>query len=371
MNNPFRYGRVVQDDAFCPRPEPLKRIAGFVRSAQNASIQGERRMGKTSLALAAARSVKGCRILYADLLGIRTAGDFCKRVAAAAGRLDKGDSFLRKTLRLLSRLRPSLKLDPATGETVLSVDVRALDPAESVDAVFDMIAEHARSTKLCVVLDEFQDVLDVEDADALVAQMRSRIQFLTDACFLFLGSVRNRMYDLFASPESPFFKSALLFEVGPIPDDEFVPFLRKKFAAGRRKAEDAFLLRVLDCARRTSGDVQQLCHALWESTEPGDGLDDAALGRALRSIYAQEGEFYARQLRLLTAFQERVLSAVAAVGEVETLTSAFMESAGSANRSSVKKALARLVELEILFLHDGRHRFVNPFFRLWLLSRDA
>ncbi len=371
MNNPFRYGRVVQDDAFCPRPEPLKRIAGFVRAAQNASIQGERRMGKTSLALAAARSVKGCRILYADLLGIRTAGDFCKRVAAAAGRLEQGDSFLRRTLRLLARLRPSLKVDPSTGDTVVSVDVRALDPADSVDAVFDMIAEHARSMKLCVVLDEFQDVLDVEGADALVAQMRGRIQFLTDACFLFLGSVRNRMYDLFASPESPFFKSALLFEVGPIPDEEFIPFLRRKFEAGGRRADDAFLRSVLDRAQRTSGDVQQLCHALWDSTGPGDALDEAAMGRALQSVYAQEGAFYASQLRLLTAFQERVLSAVAAAGEVETLSSSFMEAAGSANRSSVKKALARLVEIEALFLREGRYRFVNPFFRLWLLSRNA
>lgn len=371
MNNPFRYGRIVSDDAFCPRPEPLRRIAGFVRSAQNASIQGERRMGKTSLALAAARSVKGCRVLYADLLGIRSAEDFCKRIAAAAGRLEKGDSFLRRTLRLLSRLRPSVKLDPATGDPVVAVDVRALDPADSVDAVFDMIAGHARTMKLCVVLDEFQDVLDAADADALVAQMRGRIQFLTDVCFLFLGSVRNRMYDLFASPSGPFFKSALLFEVGAIPDAEFVPFLREKFASGRRRADDAFLGSVLDCACRTSGDVQQLCHALWDVSEPGDSLDGAAIRRALETIYAQEGAFYARQLRLLTAFQEKVLVAVAAAGGVETLTSAFMDAAGSSNRSSVKKALSRLVELEILFLHDGRHRFVNPFFRLWLLSREG
>ena len=132
MNNPFRYGRVVQDDAFCPRPEPLKRIAGFVRAAQNASIQGERRMGKTSLALAAARSVKGCRILYADLLGIRTAGDFCKRVAAAAGRLEQGDSFLRRTLRLLARLRPSLRsIRPPGIPSSPSTSARSIRPIRS------------------------------------------------------------------------------------------------------------------------------------------------------------------------------------------------------------------------------------------------
>ncbi len=371
MNNPFRYGRVVSDDAFCPRPALRKRIAGFIRSAQNASIQGERRVGKTSLVLAAARSEKNCLTLYVDLLGIRTAGDFCKRVAAAAGRLGRGDSFLRKTLRLLSRLRPTIKLDPSSGDPVVSIDVRALDPADSIDAVFDMVAEHARDGRMCVVLDEFQDVLDIEGADALVAQMRGRIQFLLDTCFLFLGSVRNRMYDLFASPKSPFFKSALLLEVGTIPDAEFVPFLRRKFEAGGRTARDELLEAVLAITDRNPGDSQQLCHALWESSEPGETLDETSLARALAFVYAQEGAFYARQLKQLTAFQERVLCAVASEGAVRLLTSAFMEATGGSNRTSVKKALARLADLEILFLHDGEYRFVNPFFRRWLLARDA
>ena len=178
-------------------------------------------------------------------------------------------------------------------------------------------------------------------------------------------------YDLFASPKSPFFKSALLLEVGTIPDAEFVPFLRRKFEAGGRTVRDELLGDVLTITDRNPGDSQQLCHALWESSEPGETLDGASLARALAFIYAQEGAFYARQLKQLTAFQERVLCAVASDGAVRLLTSAFMEATGGSNRTSVKKALARLADLEILFLHDGEYRFVNPFFRRWLLARDA
>ena len=370
MNNPFRYGRIVEKDSFCPRPELQSRLEGFIRSSQNVSIQGERRMGKTSLALAATRGVKKCRVLHADLMGIRTAGDFCRRLLAAAVRLDAGDSFLRKTFRAVSGLRPTLKIDAMTGEPVVSIDAHAADPADSVDAVFDMIAGHAKSMKLCVILDEFQDVLDIEGAATLVAQMRGRIQLMAEPCFLFLGSVRNRMYDLFTSPGSPFFKAALLFEVGPIPDDGFTAFLRRKFEAGGRKVSDEALDAVLLCAERTPGDVQQLCHALWETTDQGSKVGADAIPRALRFIFEQEGAFYVRQVKLLTGFQERVLAATAAAGSVEGMSSAFMESIGSSSRTAAKKALSRLAELDILFLRDGEYRFVNPFFRRWMLCRE-
>lgn len=368
MNNPFRYGRVVNGDSFCPRPDLQRRIEQFILSAQNASIQGERRMGKTSLVLAAAKNVPNCRVLHADLLGIRTAGDFCKRILAAAARLDAGDSFIRKTFRMLSCLRPTMKIDSMTGEPVVSIDAHAADPADSVDAVFDMIAEHSRSMQLCVILDEFQDILDIDGAETLVAQMRGRIQLMDSPCFLFLGSVRNRMYELFTSPKSPFFKSALLLEVGLIPDDVFSAFVRHRFETGGRRISDHALEAVLTCAGRTPGDVQQLCHALWETTEDGREIDCESLPEALRYIFAQEGAFYVSQVKQLTPFQDKVLAASAMAGRVGILSSSFMEATGSANRTAVKRALTRLQELDILSRSESEYRFVNPFFRRWILA---
>ena len=76
-----------------------------------------------------------------------------------------------------------------------------------------MIASHSAAKRFCVVFDEFQDVLDMPEADAILASLRSKIQFLPDTPFVFLGSVRNRMRDIFDSPRSPFFKSAISFGV--------------------------------------------------------------------------------------------------------------------------------------------------------------
>ena len=47
--NPFKYGQVVSAEDFCPRPQLIKEIMSFIKSGQNLCVQGERRVGKTSL----------------------------------------------------------------------------------------------------------------------------------------------------------------------------------------------------------------------------------------------------------------------------------------------------------------------------------
>ena len=68
MKMPFRYGCVVDGEYFCPRPELERQLRNYAESGQNLVIQGERRMGKTSLVKKAISGMKGERLLYIDRL---------------------------------------------------------------------------------------------------------------------------------------------------------------------------------------------------------------------------------------------------------------------------------------------------------------
>jgi predicted AAA+ superfamily ATPase len=59
-------------------------MTGFIKSGQNVVLQGERRMGKTSLLYETVRQLKRYRMLYVDLLEIKTADDLCKRMIKAS-----------------------------------------------------------------------------------------------------------------------------------------------------------------------------------------------------------------------------------------------------------------------------------------------
>ena len=121
--NPFRYGCVVEDSFYCPRPSLEKQLAGFIRSGQNVVVHGERRMGKTSLINAVVRGMRGWRMLYVDLLHVQTVGDICRRIVSAVRNMERKASLFEKALKLLPRLRPMMKIDPSTGEFGFGLEI--------------------------------------------------------------------------------------------------------------------------------------------------------------------------------------------------------------------------------------------------------
>ena len=78
--NPFKYGVVVSGKDFCGRKLLLKQICDHIISSQRLVILGERRIGKTSAVCEAVNQCKNVRMLYVDLLGIKSVDGMCHRI---------------------------------------------------------------------------------------------------------------------------------------------------------------------------------------------------------------------------------------------------------------------------------------------------
>ena len=52
------------------------------------------------------------------------------------------------------------------------------------------------------------------------------------------------------------------------------------------------------------------------------------------------------------------------------LSTAFIQGVGITGPTSIKKALNRLVQLKVVYRHEGEYKFVNPFFKTWLLWKN-
>ena len=370
MENPFRYGSAVNGDFFCPRPELERQLKGYAKAGQNLVVYGERRMGKTSLVRKVIGGLPGARLLYIDLYYIRSLSDFCKRVMIGIADVKDKAPFLRRAMELVVRLRPTLGIDAKDGTPVISIDERLSDEPESLRIAMGAIEKLAKENGLCVVFDEFQDVLKLEDDPwGVLAQMRSTIQFQTDTPYFYLGSVRNEMLKIFSDPDSPFFKSALPLEVGPIDRVDFAEFLRRRFAAGNRKASLEFIAKVIDFADGVSGDVQELCDALWERSDRGATLDESALPAAMSCVFSREGGAFETALARMTPRQMRVLRVLAERPTAKVFSSDFMEASRMTNPGAMKKTIDRFVSDRLIFQKGDAYRFFNPFFREWIREK--
>ena len=369
MTNPFKYGCVVDGEYYCARSGLARQLKSFVESGQNVVIQGERRMGKTSLVRETVGRMRGWKLLYVDLLYIRTVSDLCRRIAQAVSEMDSDRGFLEKTARFISRLRPTLSFDGQTGGPVLSVDAAACREPDSVEVLLNMIASHARARKVCVVFDEFQDILDLEDGNQVLALMRSRIQLDSRTPYVFLGSVRNRMTDIFWHPDSPFYHSAAALPVGRIDDGDFKAFVTGRFATGKRRMPDGLWEDISSVADGIPGYVQELCEAMWSVSDPSVTLGEGDLSAALKLIFSREGDHFGMFVRDLTTLQLKVLGGLARKGGKGVFAGEFLSETGVLNAASVRRALTRLEKSGLIYYFEDEYRFVNPFFRKWCISQ--
>ena len=220
--------------------------------------------------------------------------------------------------------------------------------------------------RLCIVFDEFQDVLELADSDVLLALLRAKIQFQNKISHIFLGSVRNKMHEIFDSPKSPFFKSATSFSVGSIAADDFKRFLTERFKVARRKVSDAELDRILAISNGISGDVQELCETIWFATDAGAAIGDAEINAGLRLVFAHEEKAFGPTISRLTSIQAAVLKGLARSANIKPFSGEFMSQCGICNVGTVMRALSRLTSDEIIYEYTGAWHFTNPFFREWL-----
>lgn len=368
--NPFKYGQVVSDKDFCPRPALMKQVIKFIKTGQNIVLQGERRTGKTSLIHEASHHIKKHAILYIDLLEIKDVDDVCKRIVKAIISLEQQAGFLEKTLRTLAQLRPVISVDSLTGEPSISLEtVTPLRP-DSLNSILDLIANIGKHKPLIVMFDEFQDILNLTTAKEVLAISRSKIQFHNKIPYIFAGSIRNQMLDIFTNPNSPFFKSAIPIEVGTIDCNQFKKFLKNKFSLGKRTIDDNVLDIGFEITGGLPGDIQQYCGALWDTTNEKAHIDKQCIPEAMRLIFSREEKGYEAVLVQLTGQQLRCLVGLARFGGTAPYSGIFLRGVGISASSSVKKALQKLERLRVIYRYGDEYKFINPFFKSWLLWKN-
>lgn len=370
--DPFKYGQVVGGEYFCPRPELAKALTGYINAGQNVYVQGERRIGKTSLITEVAARLKSHRLVYVDLLTVKSVDMVVKEMFdAIISMSDKRGNLLERIGKHLAPLNYQFSFDSFTGMPTFSVTpgARPAGP-DSIDAVLDIIGNlYSKKTPFVVVLDEFQAILGIKNSSEVVARMRSKIQFQSDIPYVFAGSIRNKMDELFISPDTPFFKSAVQIAVGPLDEEVFRKHLVSRFKKGKRDISSEVMSEIFRFCDEISGDVQQFCSALWSVTSEKEHVTEKALPEALAVIFGRERSGYESIVENVSEQQIKCLIGIARYGGKETTGIVFLGRAGISLAASAQKAIERLVHLRILFRHGSEYRFTNPFFKAWLLNR--
>jgi hypothetical protein len=368
--NPFKYGPIALDDSFTDRDAEINELATDALNGQDVVVFAPRRFGKTSLVHRAAQRLTTETALVAEVdLWVtptkeKLAARLAREIADILGISGKAKEIARVFGSL--RIRPIVTVEDdgsfgfsfAAGHSVTDVD-------DTLERLLRMLGETAASRKrpVVLILDEFQEIVEIDPG--LTKLMRSVFQEQPEVAHIYLGSKRHLMERIFNDQNEPFWRSAKRIELGPIPADEFKPFVREGFRENDRDITDEVVDRVLEITGGHPYATQQLCYFLWAETPEGATADDERLESALSRLLVSEHTHFSDLWDRATGNQRILLSALAEEpGRPQTRD--YQTRHGLRGSSTTQKAVNALIQQELVTKHDGFVVISEPFLADWI-----
>ena len=372
MVNPFSYGGIVGNGAFCNRSRELRDLTETMKSAGRCFVYAERRMGKTSLVLRTLAKLPKRQFLtvYVDLWPTDGSAAFSEATAKAI--CSAAESTSKRLLEignlLFSRLRPSVSLDD-TGRPKIDfgIDGRSVSKIDLVEilAAPQKLAERTGKT-VVMVFDEFQQILGYED-ELIERQIRSSIQHHQKVAYVFLGSRKHLLQSMFLDESRPLYRSAMHYPIGPIETKHWLPFIAKRFQDANKQINPQTIDLLCD---RTGGHpfyTQHLCHVLWSMTDAGDEVDESVLQLAVQELLQRESHAYVNLWESLTKNEQRFLRGLAQSNEPpKPFSSDFTRQFGLRSASNAQRAAESLESSDIIEREESSYIVIDRFFRLWI-----
>ena len=350
MKNPFVLKAYESTDLLCDREEELQLMMRNIINRTDMTLISQRRMGKTGLILRSFDELKDVRpdihTIYMDIFASRSIDDFIKLMAEAAMRSFHTETSLGdKLMTFIKSLRPQLSFDNITGEPQLQIAYQTPHEKEyTLRGLFDFLDSQVE--QVVIAIDEFQQIRDYPEQN-MEALLRTYIQQTRNLTFIFCGSKKHIMTDIFTNEKKPFYCSTTFVSLERISEKSYATFIRRLLNERQREITDEALQFILDWTRRHTYYTQQLCHTVFANDSISITIDDVK--KACEQIMKQGETVYLQYRQMLTDKQWNYLIAVAKRTSVSQITASEFLEAYKIGSPSVSRRLAdALVEKGLL-----------------------
>ena len=371
ITNPFILYGYESEKYFCDRKEETAELKRLVTNGNNVALIAPRRIGKTGLIESLFHQKDIQQHYYTFLIDIYATKNLEEMVLTMGASMlaslrPRGTKVMQRFVSFLTSLRTGVTFD-AIGNPSWNVEIGDIHlPRTTLDEIFEYIDA---AEKPCIIaIDEFQTVASYRNEQA-EAVLRTYIQHCKNARFIFSGSQRSMMGEIFLSPSRPFYQSTSMMNIGGIPLEKYIPFSKGHFEEAGKSISDEVITEVFRRFDNVTWYVQRVMNEFFSLTAQQTMCDIDMLEPAIRNILRSNEFTYQSMLFQLPTKQKELLIAIAKEGKAMNLTSsAFIKKYRLTSSSSVQSAIKGLLEKNFVTTSLGVYEVYDKFFSLWLLA---
>ena len=368
--NPFVLSPAIPDELFCDRQKESASLMKSIINQENVVLISPRRVGKTGLIYHCFNQSDihdNYVTVSIDILHTTSFQEFLKELGTAVfNTIAKRSEYLTKlfvtTLRSLSG---SFGLDPVTFMPTFDIKLGQITmPEYTLDEIFTYLE---KADKPCIVaIDEFQQITKYQERN-IEALLRGRIQKLVNTYFIFAGSERRMMNEMFFSNKRPFFQSATLLQLEPIDLTVYTDFAVQQFKTANKNIEPEAIEWAYSAFDGVTMYIHKLLHDTFAETLSGSTCTLTVMQQAAEQLLQQNAKRLQELLAYVTEQQKELLYAIAADRYVQRITSSdFVKRHHLKSASAVQSAVKRLLDFDLITEQHKSFSISDPLLRIWI-----
>lgn len=367
--NPFILEPYKNKELFCDRELETRQIVDYLNNGRNITLISPRRLGKTGLIYRVFEEIADTSsdtdTFYTDISSSQSVDDFIKLLSESVVSVLNKQNKVAAFFNAIGGLRPLITYDAVTGAPEVSLTYRNDREKElTLKGIFQYLENHKK--KVVLAIDEFQQIREYEGIN-MEALLRTYIQPLHNVRFIFCGSKKHTMTDIFSNAKRPFYESTTSVPLGKLDIPTYEAFIQRLFNKEGKQIGLEEVKQIIDWTRDHTFYTQTLCNELYFSCPDTVSAKDILVAQG-RILSSNRDRFLELQ-RLLTVAQWKLLTAIAKEEYVEHPTAvSFIQKYRLGSGAAVSKNIKSLIEKELVLV-DNEEKGVRYYVYNVFLSR--
>ena len=366
IDNPFITYGYESAEYFCDRQEETNTLTSLLVNGNHVALISPRRMGKTGLirhCFEQSQIQENYYTFLIDIYATKNLQDLVFQMGRGiVTRLkSRGQEAIDKFLMFVTSLRTGISFD-GQGNANWNLGVGDIkSPTFTLEEIFAYLK--AADRRCIVAIDEFQAISDYPEQN-VEELLRTYVQDCRNAVFVFSGSQKRMMSEMFSSAARPFYQSTSMIFLKPVSLPAYEAFAKHHFEKAAKHIADRVVGTIYERFDGTTWYIQKVLNQLFATS---DNVVVEDVDKAVTQIILQNEEAYKDTLFQLTLRQRDLLVAIGHENKASQITGMqFVKRYHLSSASSVQKAAQVLVEKQLLTHQQGIYEVYDKFLAEWL-----
>ncbi len=369
----FIFNSLLNAENICNLEAETKKISDGIQNGLKMLIYGKRNSGKTSLirnviAKEWQKEVDGF-FMYVDLMGVQDISQISERLmlafSQAYNKAFQMKSLFQTLLQTIKGIKPTLEIDEK-GHPKLSFGIQTeskyrpfTDILQELDNIFNS------KVSVLLVLDEFQDIALVNQAEALFRQSLESIN--SEIPVLILGSKQHLLTQIFAKPDAPFFSWGTHVSFLPIDYAVYSEYMNQRFNQANLNINHENAKYLQDLMSRNPEAINRLCYTLQYIGYEGD-ITKENIDMALEQLIQDRRSEPESYLSKFSMAEQSVITALAFKEPVlKPFGKVFVQQVGLST-TGVGKIIKKLENNAVVYREDNGYMLADPLLKQHILQ---